>query len=161
MWHSPRFPTAATEWHDQRCIADRPQTSAKTVSLGATLRRWYWTSFVRLFVAELRNLVERTRQVREIHEWGLRGCTGLCPTVWAEIPDSQCRTCKHAYISDMQAILNTHLSLTIVDSHLLSQAWWAARRSVLRMDRPQNQQRSCSLCSPVGTNSMPPLAVQQ
>ena len=143
------------------CKPHRLQTIAKKFSPYLFLRQWYGTSIVHVLLAELGSLGHRISWALEIRSWALRGYTAPLPTVLAWRPDRTCRTCRRAYILDMQSIQSLHPSLTIVDSHLITQVWWAAAQSAHRMDTQQNQQKSCSLCSPMGGNSMLPQAVQQ
>lgn len=136
-------------------------SGSKTVLRSRFLKRWYETSITRVLVDEIGNLACRIRWALEIRSWGLRGYTGQRPTVLAEPLMSQCRTCRDAYILDMQHISNNLPSLTIVDSFLLTRAWRAGLQSALRTDTKKNQRKSCSLCSPMGSDSMLPQAVQQ
>jgi hypothetical protein len=166
-WHSKtsdstgRVPIEATEFCVQDDTLVPSQTIAKLPFPFAIFRQWYWSSRLRVLAGELGNLVHRIRWALEIYEWGIGGYRGPVPILLGETPRSECHTCRHAYISSMQRILDSHPSLTIVDSHLMSRAWWDGWGSAHRKGKQQNQQTPCSLCSPMDSDSMPLQAVQQ
>lgn len=155
-----KSPIVATESRGLRGNEALPATIAKKVFLVAIVRRWYWRSSLRVLVDELRNLIHRMRLALEIREWERRGNTGPAPALLEWTRGNQCRNCRPVYISYMQQQSRLRPSLTVVDSHLESQAWWAGWRSARHIDRQQHQHK-CSSCSPMGGNSMPPSAVQQ
>ncbi len=135
--------------------------SAKSLSPDLVLRRWWWCSWLRILWPELCNLAQRIRWAREIQLWELRGFQGQHPLELKAKANSQCRICRPVYMTYMQQLSSLRPSLTVVDSCLVSQAWWAGWQSAHRMGRMQNQQGKCSSCSPVDSDSMLPLAVQQ
>jgi hypothetical protein len=57
-----RLPTEATESRDLGCTEVLPETIARRVSPGAILRRWYWTSRLRVLLAEVGSSVCRMRR---------------------------------------------------------------------------------------------------
>jgi hypothetical protein len=136
-------------------------TCSKSFSLVRVLRRWRWCSRLRILWPELCNLTHRIRWARGIQLWELRGFQGQHPLELKATPNSQCRICRPVYILYMQQLLNLRPSLTVVDSCLVSQAWWAGWRSAHHMGRLQNPQNKCSSCSPMDSDSMPPQAIQQ
>jgi hypothetical protein len=134
---------------------------SKSPSLFRVLRRWYWNSALRVLLTELNNLPSRIRLALEIHAWELQGYSGQFPSLLEWTRGRQCRICRHAYILYTQQISHLRPTQTVVDSHLVSAAWWAGWRSARRMDKLQNQYRNCSSCSPLGSDSMPQPVVQQ
>ncbi len=110
---------------------------------------------LRTLADELCTLVPRTRWAPEIRSWELRGYMAPRPMLLAEAPNRMCQTCRRAYMSGMQLTSDRYPPLTIVDSQLVTQSWWAGQRSVRHTDKPQNQHKSCSLCSPMDNDSMP------
>src|ERR1035438_7698957 len=130
------------------------QTYSSALWLLRPVHRWYATSVVCVLATELCSLGHRIRWALEIRSWGLRGYRVPLPTVLGSVPSPQCETCRRAYISDMQRLSNRYPSLTIVDSQLLAQFWRAGWQSALRTDTPQNQRKLCSLCSPMGSDSV-------
>jgi len=136
-------------------------TCSKSFLLVRVLRHWWWSSKLRILLPEFHNLVQRIRWAHGIQLWELRGFQGQHPLELKATANSQCRICRPVYTLYMQQLLNLRPSLTVVDSCLVSQAWWAGWQSAHRTGRMQNQQGKCSSCSPMGSDSMLPLAVQQ
>jgi hypothetical protein len=149
----PPTATAGTAERDQTRKLDFPLSTTKSLSLFEVLRGWYWRSALRVLLAEIHNLTRRISWALEVHAWERRGCTGQIPVLLAEKLERQCQRCRCAYISDTQQILNQQPSLTVVDAHLVTQAWRAGWRSALRTDTPKNQNTLCSLCAPMDAQS--------
>jgi hypothetical protein len=119
---------------------------SKSPFLFRVLRRWYWNSALRVLLTELNNLPSRIRWALEIHAWELGGYRDQSPSQLSVLANSQCRICRPVYISHMQQLSNLQPTHTVVDSYLVSQAWWAGWRSSRRTDKMQNQQGRCSSC---------------
>jgi hypothetical protein len=119
---------------------------SKSPVLFRVLRRWYWNSALRVLLTELNNLPNCMRWALQKHAWELGGYRGQPPTQLRVTANSQCRICRPVHISYMQQRSNLQPTHTVVDSYLVSQAWWAGWRSSRRMDKMQNQQGKCSSC---------------
>jgi hypothetical protein len=159
-WHAASVGKEAIRTHGHQ-KDKKAQTYSIPLSFLRGLRLLYWSVQLRVLPVELSNLLCRIRWRLEIYESEIGGCTGPTPSLMGERPRSECQTCRRAYISCMQRVLDSHPSLTIVDSYLMSRVWWDGWGSAHRKDRQQNQQSLCSLCSPMGSHSMPHQAVQQ
>jgi len=59
---------------------------AKSLFPPLFVRRWYWTSTLRVLVIELNNLGHRIQWALEIRAWALRGYKAPLPTVWGSAP---------------------------------------------------------------------------
>ncbi len=136
-------------------------TCSTSFLLVRVLQQWWWCSRLRILLPELRNLTQRIRWARGIQSWELRGFQGQHPLELGATSNSQCQICRPVYSSYMQRLSNLLPSLTVVDSCLVSQAWWAGWQSAHRTGRMQNQQEKCSSCYPTDSDSMLPQAVRQ
>ena len=110
-------------------------STAKRLSLFVVLRRWYWTSALRVLLAELRNLAHRISWALEIRAWELRGYKEPSPTTLARTSIGSPQ--KYAYIHYIQRLQARHPSLTIVDFYLAARSWkdgseWESRTDILR-----------------------------
>lgn len=128
--------------------------------LPLTLRRWWRTLALHVLVAELRSLLCRMSWALEIRGWELRGYRGQIPAVWDTTLVLRPRLQKHAYIGYMQRLSTRFPKLTIVDLHLVSQAWRGGWESGFHIGNEQSQRKQSS-ASPAERDSMPRPAVQQ
>ena len=147
-WHSSNDDREAIGTGGLRKGKTSPTWSNSFVRL-RVLRQWYWTSALCVLLFELNNLGHRIRWALEIRTWELGDYRGQCPLGVGKTLDSQCRICRPVYILYMQQLSNLQPTHTVVDSYLVSQAWWAGWRSARRMGRTQNQQGKCSSYSPL------------
>lgn len=138
-----------------------PLPISKLVFLWQSARRRYWTSALRLLVAEIRALGHRIRWVFEIREVELQRGTDSIRTWMDRGLISGSQNYKRAYIECMRQIEARHPFLSIFDLFLLQQAWKAGSEWNGRTDTSQSQDTSCSYAILESRNSMLPPAVQQ
>jgi hypothetical protein len=139
------IPTVARECHVQADTSGcAPLPISKLVFLWQSARQWYWTSVLRLLVAEIRALGHRIRWVFEIREVELHLGKDSIRTWMDRGSISGSQNYKRAYIDCMRQIEARHPFLSIFDLFLLQQAWKAGSEWNGRMDTSQSQDTSCS-----------------
>jgi hypothetical protein len=138
-----------------------PQRLPMNLLVFRSLRRWYWTSALRVLVIESRNLVHRIQWALEIRSWALRGYVAPLPTVWGSEPVGLLSRYRQPYICHMRTLQERHPFLSSVDLSLLGRSWKDGWECGAREGTSQSQPQSCSFDNSVGGDSMPPLTVQQ
>ena len=96
---------------------------AKSLFPPPFVRRWYWTSTLRVLVIELNNLGHRIQWALEIRAWELGGYKAPLPTLWDVAPVRPCSHYIHAYIRYTQTLLDRHPFLSTADLSLVGEGW--------------------------------------
>ena len=148
--------TGAKETHAPLNIS--PLSTPTSFFLVQFLRRWWWSSRLRVLLPEIRTLACRMGWILEIRAWEMRGHRRPIPSIVGLAEGLQARKAKHACIPYMQQIQTRYPSLTIVDLFLVEQGWLAGWELGVRTYIAQNKNSSTY---PDSGNSMPREVTQQ